>query len=151
MGDFCKSCPKCQRVSYIWPPRVPLVPMPIVAFDRIAMNIAGPFPNSSTGHHFVLVILDYAMRFPEAIPMKSVVAPKVAEELIKWTSQVGIPQEILMDHRSTFMSRVLKGVCATLKIWQLKTLVYPPQMEGLVKRFNHTLKGMIRACIHGDP
>lgn len=49
------------------------------------------------------------------------------------------------------MTRVLKGVCETLKINQLQTSMYHPQTDGLVEHFTQTLKGMIRTCIQGDP
>lgn len=48
--------------------------------------------------------------------MKVVMAPKVAEELIWWIMQVGIPREILTDQGTNFMSRALKRVCKTFKI-----------------------------------
>lgn len=77
------------------PPRAPLISMSVVEwpFDGVALDIVGPFPKSTTGYHFVLVILDYATRYPEAVPMRSITTPKVAEELIKWISRMGIPQE----------------------------------------------------------
>lgn len=56
-----------------------------------------------------------------------------------------------MDQGTNFMSGVLKGVCATLKIRQLRMVVYHPKIDGLVECFNHKLEGMIRACIQGDP
>lgn len=48
------------------------------------------------------------------------------------------------------MSPVLKGVCETLKIHQLKASVYHSQMDGLVERFNQTLKAMIKMNIQGN-
>lgn len=64
---------------------------------------------------------------------------------------MGMPQEILTDQGTNFTSRVLKGVCETLKLRQLRTSMYHPQVDGLIEYFNQTLKGMIRACIQGDP
>lgn len=49
------------------------------------------------------------------------------------------------------MLNVVKGICNILHIKQLRTSVYHPQTYGLVERFNHTLKNMLRACIQGDP
>lgn len=94
---YCWDCPECHKVSDIQPAHLPLVPLPLFdwPFDPIALDIAGPCPKSNTGYQFVLVIIDYATRFPEAIHMKSVTATKIAEELMKWVSCVGIPQEIL--------------------------------------------------------
>lgn len=75
--------------------------------------------------------------------MKMVTAPKMAE-LIRWITQVGISQEILSDQGMNFMSRMLKGICETFKIHHLRMSVYHPQTDGLVERFNYTLKAMIK-------
>lgn len=97
---------------------VVLVPLPLVEqpFSGIALDIAQPFPNSRAGYQFVLVIIHYATRFPKTIPLKSVMAVKIPEELIKWISRVGIPHEILTDQGKNFTSNVLKGVCNILWI-----------------------------------
>lgn len=35
-------------------------------FKRIGMDIVGPRPKSAKGYQYILVILDYATRYPEA-------------------------------------------------------------------------------------
>ena len=42
----------------------------------------------------VLVICDYATRFPEAIPLKNIDAAHIAEEIIKVFAQVGVPEDL---------------------------------------------------------
>lgn len=73
--------------------------MPIIQrpFDMVALDIAGPFPKSMAGYQYVLEIMEHATRYPEAVPALSMMAPQVAEELIKWLSWVEIPHEILTD------------------------------------------------------
>lgn len=125
-------------------PKVPLQLLPIITkpFDRVALDILGPFPKSDMGYQFMLVIMNYATHYPKAVPMQT-----VTKELIKWITRVRIPREILTDQGTNF---VLKGVCVILKIRQLRTLVYHPQTDGLVEWFNHTLKVMIKTGIQGD-
>ena len=48
-------------------------------FQKIAMDIVGPLPRSSSGNRYVLVICDYATRYPEAVPMRAVDAESVSE------------------------------------------------------------------------
>lgn len=66
----------------------------------------------------------------------------IAKELLKVFSWVGFPKEILTDQGTNFMSTVLKALWEMLKIHPLRTSVYHPQTNGLVERFNQTLKGM---------
>lgn len=48
-------------------------------FQRIAMDIVGPLPRSSSGNRYVLVLCDYATRYPEAVPLRSIDAERIAE------------------------------------------------------------------------
>ena len=84
--------------------------MPIIEtqFDRIALDIVGPLPKTSRGHRYILVLVDYATRYPEALPLRAATAKAVAKELLLLFSRVGIAREILTDQGSCFMSRVIK-------------------------------------------
>ena len=90
----------------------PLVPLPIVdsPFERIAMDIVGPLPQSCSGNRFVLVVCDYSARWPEAVPLKPIDVGHVAEELTVLFSRVEVPKEILTDEGSNFTSQLLKEV-----------------------------------------
>ena len=152
VADFCRSCEQCQKSSHQKVPRAPMVPLPIIGepFERIAMDVVGPLPRSRGGHRYVLVICDYATRYPEAIAMKTVDAEAVAEELLKLFSRVGIPKEILTDQGPNFTSRLLAELYQLLHVDALRTSPYHPQTDGLVERFNGTLKEMLRKSAQED-
>ena len=114
------------------------------------MDIVGPLPQTSTGHRYILVICDYATRYPEAIPLKDVMAETVAEQLVLLFSRVGIPAEILTDQGTNFMSALLKELYQQLSIASIRTSPYHPQTDGLVERFNQTLKVMLRKFTTAD-
>lgn len=90
----------------------------------------------------MLVIIDYVTRFPEAVLLKSATASKIADELLKWVTWVGITKEIITDQGNSFMAGVMHKVCNTLQIKHFHTSRYP-QTDGLVKRFNWTMKAML--------
>lgn len=142
---FCQACPTCQRTSPRAPPPSPLIPLPIieVPFERIGMDLVGPLPKSARGHEHILVIVDYATRYPEAVPLRNATAKTIARELFLLCSRVGIPTEILTDQGTPFMSRLMVDLCTLLKVKQLRTSVYHRQTDGLVERFNQTLKRML--------
>ena len=110
VAEYYRSCETCQKSSRKKPRHAPLVPLPIIGvpFQRIAMDIIGPLPQSRSGNRYVLVICDYATRYPEAIPLRSIDAENVAEELIQLFARVGVPEEILTDQGSNFTSQLLK-------------------------------------------
>jgi len=49
-----------------------------ILFESIAMDLIEPLDRSSRGYHFVLVVVDYATRCPEAMPLRSISAKSVA-------------------------------------------------------------------------
>ena len=57
---------------------------------------------------------------------------------------VGIPVEILTDQGSNFTSQLLSELYSMLHIHGIRTTPYHPQTDGLVERFNQTLKAMLR-------
>ena len=144
--EYCKCCLQCQKSNNKGVQWAPLIPLPIVGepFKRIAMDIIGPLPKSRSGNRFILVICDYATRYPEAIPLKRIDAEHIAEELVQVFARVGMPQEILTDQGSNFTSQLLAELYQLLHIHPIRTTPYHPQTDGLVERFNQTLKAMLR-------
>ena len=108
------------------------------------MDVVGPLPRSRTGNRFVLEVVDYDIRYPEAIPLRTVVVEQVAEALMGFFSSVGIPVEILTNQSSNFMSKLLKEVYHLMGVKPIRTSPDHPQTGGLVERFNQTLKAMFR-------
>ena len=146
VAQFCKSCEECQKTSPRRVKQAPLISLPIMdePFARIAMDIVGPLPRSRSGNRYILVICDYGTRYPEAIPLRSIDAEHVAEELVKLFARVGVPGEILTDQGSNFLSQLLTEVYHLLHVKPIRTSPYHPQTDGLVERFNQTLKNMLR-------
>lgn len=110
---FCRECVQCQTATKRGPPKAPLSPLPIIEhpFERIAMDFVGPLPRTTRGHRFLLVIVDYATRYPDAIPLRGMQVSGVARALVQYFSRVGIPKEILTDQGTSFKSRLLKQLC----------------------------------------
>ena len=96
-------------------------------------------------------MVDFAARYPEAVALKSIEAPKVAEALWEMWSRVGIPAEMLTDRGTQFTSGVMKEVERLLAIKGLKTTPYHAQCNGLVERYNGTHKNMLRKLAQEQP
>ena len=150
--NYCRQCADCQMVAPRPQVRAPLIPLPIIStpFSRIAMDLVGPLPKSSSGFQYILVVLDYATRYPEAIPLRTMASKGIAKELVLMFTRIGIPEEILTDQGTPFMSKIMQDMCKLLRIKQLRTSVYHPQTDGLVERFNQTLKRMIKKVMELD-
>ena len=127
---FCKSCDICQRT---------------VQKGRVAVDIVGPIePRSNNRSRYILTMMDYATRYPEAIALPSIETERVAEALVEIFSRVGVPNEMLTDCGSQFTSEIMKEVARLLSLQQLTTSAFHAQCNSLVERSHATLKQMLR-------
>ena len=152
---FCRSCDVCQRtVKRGSVKKVPLGSMPLIdtPFKRVAVDIVGPIaPPSEAGHRYILTLVDYATRYPEAVPLKKITTEAVAEVLLDIYSRVGIPEEVLTDQGTQFMSECMQEVSRLLSIKGLTSTPYHPICNGLVERWNGTLKSMLKRLCQDQP
>lgn len=59
------------------------MPLTATPFERIGLDLVGPLPKGKGGYQYIMVIVDYATRYPEAVPLRSTKARVLAAELIK--------------------------------------------------------------------
>ena len=146
VARFCRTCDPCQNVAHKKVGNIPLIPLPIVdiPFKRLAMDIVGSLPKSWSGKHYILVLCDYATRYPEAVALQTIDAQTIAEELVRIFSCVGIPEEILTDQGSNFTLNLLAELYNMLHVHAIQTSLYHPRTDGLVERFNQALKSMLK-------
>ena len=74
--------------------------MPIVdtPFEQVAVDLIGPInPPSSEGHRYILTLVDYGTRYPEAVPLKNATSETVSDALITIFSRLGVPRKMITD------------------------------------------------------
>ena len=124
--------------------------MPIIdiPFQKVAIDLIGPLsPLSKRRNRWILTVVDCATRYPEAIALSSTTTEDVAEALLSIFSRVGFPKEVLSDNGPQFVSGVMREVARLMSIEQVHSSPYHPMANGLVERFNGTLKKMlVRMC-----
>ena len=80
--EFVQSCIECQRkkginrkeYNEITPLKHPSYP-----FERMSMDLVGPLTETKKGNKYILTIMDYFSRWPEAIPIKNAEAATVGQ------------------------------------------------------------------------
>ena len=152
---YCKSCDVCQKtVNKGSVPKVPLEKMPLIdkPFKRAAIDLVGPIgPPSEDGHRYILTLVDFATRYPEAVPLKNIDTETEAEALVDIFSRLGVPEEVLSDLGTQFVSECMKEVTRLLSIKQLTTTPYHPMCNGLTEKFNGTMKSMLKRLCSEQP
>ena len=153
--SFCRSCDVCQKTTAKGSvPRVPLGDMPLIdmPFRRVAVDLVGSIsPPSEKGHRHILILIDYATRYLEAVPLKNIETETVSKALLDMYSHQEIPEEVLSDLGMQFISKCMEEVSRLLCKKRLTTMPYHPICNGLVECFNGTLKKMLRRLCDEQP
>ncbi|GBM01486.1 Retrovirus-related Pol polyprotein from transposon 412 [Araneus ventricosus] len=107
-------------------------------FERMALDILGPLPVK--GNRYVLVLIDYFTKWPEAIPISDQGASTVAEELVRaWISRYGVPMILHSDQGTNFNSALFTELCKLLGLLKTSTTALHPEFGGMVEKFNRTI------------
>eukprot|EP00731_Ephydatia_muelleri_P002128 Em0001g2128a len=152
--NWCNTCAACisrktpapkQRASL----QSILVGQPM---QLVAVDILGPLPESGNGNSFILVVGDYFTRWMEAYPIQNQEAVTVAQKLVdEIFCRFSVPEQLHSDQGRQFESAVIKEICNLLHIEKTRTTAYHPQSDGLVERFNRTLRSMLTTCGRSHP
>ena len=152
---FCRSCDICQKTA----PKgrtckVPLGEMPLMEepFKRVAVDLVGPISAVSEKENwYILTVVDFATRYPEAVALPKTETEGVAEALLEVFSRVGFPKEMLSDRGTQFTSDMMKEVSRLVSTKQLFTTPYNPCYNGLCERINGVLKSMLEKMCQERP
>ena len=103
-----------------------------------------PLKRTKSGNKYVLVVMDYATKWPEAFTLKNTSTETLLDCLVEMTARLGIPEEVLSDNGSNFVSKTMHQFCQLTGIHQIKTSPHHPQTDGMADRFNATMKRLLK-------
>lgn len=88
------------------------MPLPIIGipFERVGIDLVSPLPKSAKGHEHILVIVNYATRYPEAVLLQNANSKNIAMELGLLLSHVGL-HNFLTNQGMHFFSKLMADVC----------------------------------------
>ena len=144
--EYCKRCPQCATVSGGGRPgRPPLQSIPVCRpFQIIGVDIMD-LPKTELGNKHVLVFQDFLSKWPLVFPIPDQKTHRIVDLLVKEVIPLfGVPENLLSDRGTNLLSFLMRDVCDLLGITKINTTAYHPQCNGLVERFNRTLKTMVR-------
>ena len=116
----------------------------------VAIDILGPLPLTQNGNEYIIVLGDYYSKWVDAWAVPDHTAQTVADKIITgFFTKFGCPAQIHTDQGREFQSELFQLVCEKFGIEQ--TSPYRPNSDGLVERFNRTLKQMLRIFSAENP
>ena len=143
---YVDGCPECTVVSGGGRvQRPPLHPIPVSRpFQIIGVDVMD-LPKTTLGNKHVLVFQDLFTKWPMvfAIPDQKTecIVRILVDDIVPFC---GVPEALLSDRGANLLSHLMLGTCELLGIKKLNTTAYHPQCDGLVERYNHTLKTALR-------
>lgn len=111
---YVRECGLCQRRKL--PSKLPagqLQPLeiPTEPFFRIALDLLGPFPLSTSGNKWIAVATEYATRFAVTRALPTSCATDVADFLLyDVTLNHGAPRQLVTDRGRNFLSQVIADI-----------------------------------------
>lgn len=112
--------------------------------EMLGVDIMGPLPCSSSQNEYLLVFIDYFTRWVEMFPIRNQTVAAIfrKEILTRW----GVPDFLLSDRGTQFVSSVFKEVCEKWSVTPKLTTACHCQ-TNMTERVNRTLKYMIAAYL----
>lgn len=141
--DWCRKCTSCAAVKGPHTRSRGALKLYNVGapWERIALDVAGPFPESESGNKYFLVVMDYFTKWPEVFAIPNQEASTVADKLVHEVfCRFGVPLEIHSDQGRNFESQIFQETCRVMGAHKTRTTSYHPQSDGMVERFNQTLE-----------
>lgn len=146
VSKFCQECIQCQSSNpSTSTPKAPMKQYIVGApLERVALDLVGPLIRTPRGKSYILVIADYFTRWTEAFALPNIEARTVAKVFVfEFICRFGVPRQVHTDQGTQFEGKLFQEMCSLFRIDKTRTTTFHPQSDGLVERFNRTLKAML--------
>ncbi|CAG2219638.1 unnamed protein product [Mytilus edulis] len=119
--------------------------------ERVALDILGPLPITTSGNKFILVLTDYFSRWAEAYPIPNQEAETISKIFVnEFICRFGVPRQVHTDQGRQFESKLFTGICKRFNIDKTRTSPLHPQSDGMVERLNRTIEDILSKFIGKD-
>ena len=144
-SHFVAICDKCQRMGGISkrdePPMSPILEVEL--FDLWGMDFMGPFP-SSFSNMYILLAVDYVLKWVEAIPIRTNDASVVVKFLRSHIfTRFGTPRALITDGGTHFCNKLVDKVLQKYGVRHRTSLAYHSRVNGQVEVSNREIKSIM--------
>ena len=117
-------------------------------FSVWGIDIIGKIsPNSSSGHEYILVAIDYFTKWVEATSYAGLIAARVAKFIRSHIIyRYGVPHELISDRGAHFRGEV-DTLVQEYGIQHHRSSAYRPQTNGAVEAANKNIKRILRNMV----
>jgi len=121
-----------QTISAPWP------------FARWGVDILGPSPLATAQRRFLIIAVDYFMKWIEAKPLAKITVANVQSFMWKIVCRFGVPHTVITDNERQFGDRKLETFFTELGIKHITSSVEHPQTNGQAEPSNKVILSQLR-------
>ncbi|XP_018312945.1 uncharacterized protein K02A2.6-like [Mycetomoellerius zeteki] len=144
--QIVKVCHNCALATKS-PTKVPLASWytPTYPWQRLHADYAGPI----NGEYY-LIVVDALSKWPEIYPTKTITAQRTVEIMKDIFARFDIPETLVTDNGTQFISKTFQSFCLSHGIQHLRTPPFHPSSNGQAERFVDTFKRGIQKLTSGE-
>ena len=136
----CKACENSEKTHPKSPYQTTAIPRPTKPWENLAIDVTGPFATAPSNCKYAVVLIDYYSSYPQVLWTKEATTETVSNWLSEVFACFGNPISLRSDNGPQFTSIAFTNFLANRGIRHQRTPNYNPERNGLVERFNGTLK-----------
>ncbi|RDY07698.1 gag-pol, partial [Mucuna pruriens] len=145
--QFVLAYKPCQRIGMVIGQRHEMSQQPILfceVFDVWDIDFIGPFPIFE-GNYYVLLLIDYILRWVEAKATKTNNA-KVVVSFLKSNifCRFGVPKALISDQGSHFYHKTISILLEKYEVIHQVVITYHSQTNGQAEVFNREIKKLLQ-------
>ncbi|KAJ1216590.1 hypothetical protein NDU88_004191 [Pleurodeles waltl] len=123
------------------------IPFPHKPWERVGMDVCGPFNLEGEGKTFAIVMMDYHSKWPEVSLVRDVRSSVIIELCEEIWRREGYPEVLVTDNGPQFTSSEFENYLECCGVKHIKTAIAHPRENGLVERFNRVLGENIQLAL----
>lgn len=148
----CQTCRENDKTTTTHDAPLQPVPLPSAAWEKVSVDIIGPFEKAPPDCRFAISMVDYFSKWPEVAFAPRVDTATIIQFLTTIFSREGNPKTLISDNGPQFLSAEFADFLKESGIQHLRSSVYYPRANGEVERFNRCVKDCLQtASIQGEP
>lgn len=146
----CEVCKTTKAPNFVMKPPMGNPTTSIRPFQRLYIDILGPYPRSKSGFIGLLIVLDHLTKFHWVCPLRKFTSSLIKDFLEKQIFHVyGVPEVVVSDNGSQFKANDFNAFLTQYGITHTYTAYYSPQSNAS-ERVNRSLIAGIRAFLKKD-
>lgn len=148
--DYIRNCDTCKTSkapNFVMKPEMGKQTVSVRPFQRLYIDLLGPYPRSKSGNIGILIVLDHLSKFHWLHPLKKFTSAAIKDFMEKQIFHTyGVPEVIVSDNGTQFRANNLNALFTSLGIQHVYTALYSPQANAS-ERVNRSVISGIRSYL----